>query len=216
MVESDFLRQRRLMTEFQIKKRGITDEKLLNVFLKVPRHLFVPSPLVEHAYSDFALPIDAEQTISQPYIVALMLDALQIKKDYKILEIGTGSGYQTAILAELANQIFTMDRIPLLVQKAHKRLNFLGYKNINYRIDDGTLGWSEYAPYDAIVVSAAAPSIPLPLFNQLANRGRMIIPIGVRELQRLKLIKKVNNQMEILELANCKFVPLVGKQGWEE
>lgn len=215
MAESDFSRQRRLMVEFQLERRGIADRALLEAFRNVPRHLFVKSSLIDQAYEDYPLPIDDNQTISQPYIVALMIEKLKLKKDDKVLEIGTGSGYQTAILAEIADRVFTVDRIGGLVKKARQKLKHMGYSNINYRIDDGTLGWEQFAPFDAVVVSAAAPSIPLALFNQLAEKGRMVIPVGDKFSQQLQLVRKINGKIDITNYGGCTFVPLIGEQGWE-
>jgi len=216
MPGDEFEKARERMVDLQIVRRGIKDPRVIAAMKKVPRHFFVSESLRSQAYEDHPLPIEEKQTISQPYIVALMTEALQLKGHEKVLEIGTGSGYQTAILAELADKVFTIERIPLLAEKARKRLEELGYKNIVYRIGDGTLGWPEEAPFDGILVSAAAPSIPQPLIDQLAMGGRLIIPVGDRLSQELVLVERVPEGIRKSFLGGVRFVDLIGKWGWKE
>jgi len=216
MPGDEFEKARERMVDLQIVRRGIKDPRVITAMKKVPRHLFVSESLRSQAYEDHPLLIEEKQTISQPYIVALMTEALQLKGHEKVLEIGTGSGYQTAILAELADKVFTIERIPLLAEKARKRLEELGYKNIVYRIGDGSLGWPEEAPFDGILVSAAAPSIPQPLIDQLAMGGRLIIPVGDRLSQELVLVERVPEGIRKSFLGGVRFVDLIGKWGWSE
>jgi protein-L-isoaspartate(D-aspartate) O-methyltransferase len=216
MPGDEFEKARERMVDLQIVRRGIKDPRVIAAMKKVPRHLFVSESLRSQAYEDHPLLIEEKQTISQPYIVALMTEALQLKGHEKVLEIGTGSGYQTAILAELADKVFTIERIPLLAEKARKRLEELGYKNIVYRIGDGSLGWPEEAPFDGILVSAAAPSIPQPLIDQLAMGGRLIIPVGDRLSQELVLVERVPEGIRKSFLGGVRFVDLIGKWGWSE
>jgi len=216
MPGDEFEKARERMVDLQIVRRGIKDPRVVAVMKKVPRHLFISESLRSQAYEDHPLPIEEKQTISQPYIVALMTEALQLKGHEKVLEIGTGSGYQTAILAELADKVFTIERIPSLAEKARKKLEELGYKNIVYRIGDGTLGWPEEAPFDGILVSAAAPSIPQPLIDQLAMGGRLIIPVGDRLSQELVLVERVPEGIRKSFLGGVRFVDLIGKWGWSE
>lgn len=205
------------MVSQQLSGRGIKNEKVLDVFRRVPRHSFIDPALRKDAYKDFPLPIGNNQTISQPYIVALMVESLGIKKSDKVLEIGTGSGYETAILAELAKTVFSIERIENLALKAKETLKDLGYKNINIKIDDGTLGWNEHAPFDKIIVTASSPSVPEELLNQLSEEGKMVIPTGLRFAQKLILLKKTAKKPTSREsLCDCVFVPLIGKYGWEE
>ncbi|MEJ5300655.1 MAG: protein-L-isoaspartate(D-aspartate) O-methyltransferase [Thermodesulforhabdaceae bacterium] len=216
MPVDEFEKARERMIDIQIMRRGIKDPRVIAAMLKVPRHIFVPEHLKSQAYEDHPLPIEEKQTISQPYIVALMTESLRLKGKEKVLEIGTGSGYQTAILAELADKVFTIERIPLLAEKAQKRLETLGYKNITYRVGDGTLGWPEEAPFDGILVSASAPSIPQPLIDQLAMGGRLIIPVGDRLSQELVLAERVPEGVKKSFLGGVRFVDLIGKWGWSE
>lgn len=199
-----------------LRDEGITSEDVLNTIAKIPRHLFVPKELEEIAYENQALPIGEFQTISQPYIVALMTQALELSGKERVLEIGTGSGYQTAILAELSKEVFTIERIGVLLEKAKKILEFLGYKNIFFKLGDGTEGWEDFAPYDRIIVTASAPNIPPPLWEQLKDGGIITIPIGSKEYQNLYKIKKDGNKKNIENLGGVVFVPLVGKYGWKE
>lgn len=216
MQSDEFAIARKKMVDLQIANRGIKDPRVLEAMLRVPRHLFVPEHLKSQAYEDHPLPIEEKQTISQPYIVALMTEALRLRGTEKVLEIGTGSGYQTAILAELAKEVYTIERLPLLAEKAKKRLDALGYRNIFYRVGDGTLGWPEEAPFDGILVSAAAPSVPQPLIDQLAMGGRLIIPVGDRLTQDLVLVERVPEGIRKSFLGGVRFVDLVGKWGWKE
>ncbi|MGC9108915.1 MAG: protein-L-isoaspartate(D-aspartate) O-methyltransferase [Caldimicrobium sp.] len=216
-MEKDIYRvARERMVETQIKARGIKDERVLKAMLKVPRHLFVPSSLRDQAYGDFPLPIGEGQTISQPYIVALMTEALELKGKERVLEIGTGSGYQTAILAELATWVYTIEKYSILQEKAKAILFELGYKNISFKIGDGTLGWQEAAPFDAIIVTAAAPQIPLPLIEQLAEGGRIVIPVGDEFSQVLVKGIKKGETLHTKSLEPVRFVKLVGEYGFKE
>lgn len=206
--QSTFDEERKNMVELQIRKRGIKDQRVLEAMLKVPRHLFVPEQMKELAYGDEPLPIGEGQTISQPYIVAYMTEALKLSGQERVLEIGTGSGYQTAILAEIVKEVYTVELIPELSRRAQKVLAELGYKNIKFLIGDGTRGWPEYAPYDAILVSAAPATIPKALVEQLKVNGRMIIPVGT-DFQELVLVKRKKDGWEEKRLIGVRFVPLV-------
>jgi len=212
----DYKQARERMVKTQLIPRGITDPRVLAAMGKVPRHLFVEEALRGEAYNDHPLPIGHKQTISQPYIVALMTQALELKGDEHVLEIGTGSGYQTAILAELCEKVYTIERIRPLLEKARKTLWELGYTNILFKAFDGTLGWKEYAPFDAIIVTAGAPKIPQPLLDQLTEGGRLVIPVGGRFSQDLIKITKKNRQFIQKNLGSCRFVDLVGVHGWKE
>ncbi|MCK4995129.1 MAG: protein-L-isoaspartate(D-aspartate) O-methyltransferase [Candidatus Omnitrophica bacterium] len=205
------VRARRDMVETQIKARGIKDERLLEAMFKVKRHLFVPAHLQNLAYSDGPLPIGKGQTISQPYIVAIMTELLNLNGDEKILEIGTGSGYQAAILAELAKEVYTIEILEPLAIQAEKTLEDLGYGNITVKCGDGYLGWLEHAPFDAIIVTCAPANIPQPLIEQLAEGGRMIIPVGVH-WQELKLLEKVNGKIKTSSIIPVRFVPMTGEE----
>ncbi len=214
MIRHDFKKMREDMVRYQIEMRGILDPRVLDAMRSVERHLFVPKEYLDEAYNDHPLPIGHGQTISQPYIVALMTEALELKGDEKVLEIGTGSGYQTAILAQLAKEVYSIERIPELYEKAREKLNQLGYKNIKLKLFDGTLGWDEYQPYDAILVTAGAPSIPQPFLDQLKEGGRLVIPVGERHEQELiKIIKQKDTQIRE-SLGGCRFVDLIGVHGW--
>ncbi|MBI4341804.1 MAG: protein-L-isoaspartate(D-aspartate) O-methyltransferase [Candidatus Omnitrophica bacterium] len=202
------------MVDEQLRRRGLTDPRLLAAFRKVPRHLFVPEELREEAYADHPLPIGGGQTISQPYIAALMTSQLNLQGHERVLEVGTGSGYQAAILAELALEVFSVERIPDLLLTAQERLTALGYLNVHLATSNGSLGWPEHAPYDAILVTAAAPNVPQPLLDQLADRGRMVIPIGPPAHQMLHRIHKQDQRLRREAIASCVFVPLVGAHGW--
>jgi len=207
----DYALLRKKMVETQLKERGIKDEKVLNAMYKVERHLFVPDNLKNFAYEDCPLPIGEGQTISQPYTVALMTELLQLKGNEKVLEIGTGSGYQSAILAEISSQIYTIEIIQSLAESAEKRLKKLGYKNIKVKCGDGYLGWEEYAPFDCIIVTCAPSSIPTPLIKQLKNNGRMVIPVG-ENFQKLKLIEKRNDKVIENDIIPVRFVPMIRKE----
>ena len=211
-----FEEARARMVEEQIRLRGITDARLLSAFGKVPRHRFVPAEFQQEAYQDHPIPIASDQTISQPYMVALMTSQLRLHGHERVLEIGTGSGYQAAVLAEMALEIFSVERLPELLQPARRRLAALGYLNVHLSGGNGSLGWTEHAPYDAIIVTAAAPTIPTPLLAQLADPGRMVIPVGGPEGQTLQLIEKRNGLVTQTAVAGCMFVPLVGRHGWPD
>ena len=194
----------------------IQDRQVLAAMSHVPRHLFIPPELAHMAYDNIPLPIGLNQTISQPYIVALMTEKLELTADKKVLELGTGSGYQTAILAELARQVVTTERLPELLERANAILKHLGYRNIEMHTAEEVLGWKSGAPYDAIITTAGAPAIPDNLVAQLAIGGRLVIPVGSRYDQELHLIIKHQNDIEVINLGGCRFVPLVGKDAWEE
>ncbi|MBC7331141.1 MAG: protein-L-isoaspartate(D-aspartate) O-methyltransferase [Synergistetes bacterium] len=213
-MEWDLLREK--MVREQIEARGIRDGRVLEAMRKVPRHLFVPESYISEAYDDHPVPIGEGQTISQPYIVALMTSLLDLKGDERVLEIGTGSGYQTAILAELAKEVYSVERIASLAEKAEKRLKELGYRNVKIKVGDGSLGWEEHAPYDAIIVTAAAPKVPKPLVKQLKVGGRLVIPIGDRFFQSLhRYIKRDEKTLDGRDFGGCVFVPLRGEEGWD-
>jgi protein-L-isoaspartate(D-aspartate) O-methyltransferase len=219
LTESDiqaYAGQRRKMVEEQILGRGIKDLSVMEVLSRVPRHLFVNSSLQHRAYGDCPLPIGENQTISQPYIVALMTQVLDLKGGERVLEIGTGSGYQTAILAELASHVFTIERVKPLVKKTKELLEGLKYKNIVFKTFDGTYGWRDQSPFDAILISAATPSIPKSLIEQLADKGRLVAPVGERESQDLIVLNKNGNKVMERKIGSCKFVPLIGKFAWSE
>ena len=202
--------ERQLMVEKQIKQRGVVDPQLLDAMLKVPRHLFVPENLVSLAYSDTPLPIGYGQTISQPYIVALMSDSLKVEEGFKVLEIGTGSGYQAAVLAEIGCQVFTVEVIKILADTAQERLKSLGYPEINVRWGDGYFGWKEEAPFDSIIVTCAIDHVPPPLIEQLKEGGKMVIPVGPPySLQTLWLFTKEKDQLTSENLGGVIFVPLL-------
>lgn len=200
----------------QIRDRGIADRKVLDALMRVPRHEFVPAEHAAEAYDDHPLCIGAGQTISQPYIVALMTQALSLSGGEKVLEIGTGSGYQTAILAEIAGEVYSVERIPELARSAEVRLRHLGYSNIRIRVGDGTLGWPEHSPFDAILVAAAAPSVPKSLKAQLGDGGRLVIPVGSDYSQMLKRITRVAKDFSCDDLCPCVFVKLIGEEGHED
>ena len=217
MIESnEFGPARRRMVETQLKSRDITDPRVLDALLRVPRHLFVEKGLQNQAYSDRPLQIGEYQTISQPYIVALMTQLLNLKGTEKVLEIGTGSGYQAAVLALLAEEVYTIERIESLHRLATRIFNRLGLDNIFAKQGDGTLGWPEEAPFDGIIVTAGAPDIPSFLLDQLALGGRLVIPVGDRETQILKVVRRTKKGLEEIRSAPCRFVKLIGKEGWPE
>jgi protein-L-isoaspartate(D-aspartate) O-methyltransferase len=207
-------RARLKMVDEQIAARGIKDRRVLSAMGRVPRHLFVEEALRDSAYGDHALPIGEQQTISQPYMVALMTETLALKGSERVLEIGTGSGYQTAVLAELAAQVYSVERIDSLAAKARRLLASLGYRNVQIKVFDGTYGWKEVAPFDAILVTAGSPEIPMPLTEQLKEGGRMVIPVGERTAQVLKKVTKTSAGIEVTALTGCVFVPLIGGHGW--
>jgi protein-L-isoaspartate(D-aspartate) O-methyltransferase len=205
--------ERDRMVDHQIARRGIQDPQILNVFRKVPRHRFVPREYQFDAYDDCPLPIGFGQTISQPYIVALMTSSLQLEGTERVLEIGTGSGYQAAILAALAREVHTVEFIPQLAERAGKLL--AGIRNVHCHVGDGSLGWMEAAPYDGILVTAAAPQTPKTLLEQLADEGRMVIPVGGRGIQKLELWEKSAGDYQVDSIVNVAFVPLRGEKGWD-
>jgi protein-L-isoaspartate(D-aspartate) O-methyltransferase len=207
---------RRHLIDAVWQKLGIRNDDLKAVMNAVPRHLFVDSALGSKAYQDISLPIGSEQTISQPSMVAMMTNALELRKGIKILEIGTGSGYQTAILAHYTPRLYTVERIAALSKKAQGLLDQLGFKNIIYKIGDGSLGWESWAPYDRIIVTAGAPVVPEKLKLQLADGGRMLIPSGGRDYQNLLCVDRIGPDFRETDLGECRFVPLLGKEGWEK
>jgi len=215
-MSHDFKLARERMVKNQLASRGVADEGVLQAMGKIPRHLFISEALAGEAYNDHPVPIGEKQTISQPYIVALMTEALELKGKENTLEIGTGSGYQTAILAELSSRVYTIERIKSLLVDARKLLAQLGYSNILFKAFDGTLGWKEYAPFDAIMITAGAPSLPEPLMDQLADNGRMIIPVGDRYTQELIKVTKKGENLEQESLGGCRFVNLIGIHGWKD
>lgn len=216
MDKMDFQRLRDLMVETQLIPRGLRDQRVLNAMRKVPRHFFVGGDMLFEAYGDTALPIGERQTISQPYMVAVMTELLELRGKEKVLEIGTGSGYQTAILAELAAEVYTIERIQSLSDSARETLSELGYRNINIRADDGTLGWPEAAPFDRILITAGAPEIPEPHIEQLAEGGIIVAPVGDRFSQQLVRAVKREGSLSKEYHTPCVFVPLVGDYGWKE
>jgi protein-L-isoaspartate(D-aspartate) O-methyltransferase len=216
MADADLQTARQHMLDRQLRARGIIDQRVLAAMAKVPRERFVAEWLRDEAYADRALAIDCSQTISQPYIVGLMTQALDLSGWETVLEVGTGSGYQAAILAELAREVITIERHPQLAEQARGVLSELGYQNVTVVVGDGTLGWPERAPFDRIMVTAAAAACPPLLFDQLAEGGILVIPLGGRDYQTLRAIRKVAGRPEAISLSACRFVPLVGSQGWPE
>jgi len=212
----DFPKARLRMVEEQIVSRGIKDPKLIAAMKKIPRHLFVEEALQNQAYSDHPLPIGEKQTISQPYMVALMTEALLLTGKEKVLEIGSGSGYQTAILAELSEKVFSIERIRSLAIRARKLVYELGYFNVEIKIFDGTFGWMEESPFDAIMVTAGSPNIPQSMIDQLAMGGRLVIPVGDAHTQDLLRVTKIEGGIKKEDLGGCRFVKLIGKYGWED
>jgi len=199
-----------------LRANGVQDLAVLHAFDRVPRHLFVPSGVAHRAYDDTALPIGSGQTISQPSIHGRALQALALRATDRVLEIGTGSGYQTALLSHLVAQVFSVERVAALLERARVVLQGLGLSNVSLRIGDGSVGWAGHAPYDAIVVSAASPSVPQPLVEQLAEGGRLLIPVGEPETQSLRLVTRVGDTFPSTELGPVRFVPLVGEHGWSD
>ncbi len=206
--------ERLAMIRRQIAPRGVRNRRVLAAMARVPRHLFVPVSLAPSAHDDAPLPVGSRQTISQPYIVALMTDALRLRRTDRVLEIGTGSGYQTAILAELAAVVHTVERLPDLAAVARARLDGLGYANVRFRVGDGTLGWPEAAPFDAIIVTAATPALPPPLVRQLALGGRLVAPVGTIADQTLTVALRRDVGLEVRDEGPVRFVPLLGAQGF--
>ena len=215
-AKNDLVKVRMRMVDEQIIARGIRDPRVITAMRKVPRHVFVEEALQNQAYSDHPLPIGEKQTISQPFMVALMTEAMQLKGMEKVLEIGAGSGYQTAILAEIAFKVFSIERIRSLTIQARKLLYDLGYLNVEIKFSDGTLGWVDESPFDAIIVTAGSPGIPQPLVDQLAIGGRLVIPVGDAADQELVRITKMEEGTKREDLGGCRFVKLIGQHGWEE
>ena len=216
MAEDRYAAARNYMVERQLAARGISDLRVLAAMRKVPRHRFIPESLWDQAYNDYPLPIGEEQTISQPYIVALMTEALELKEADRVLEIGTGSGYQAAILAELVAQVFSIDRMASLTAQAQEVLDDLGYKNIHLRVGDGTLGWPEESPFEGIIVTAGAPQVPRPLVEQLALGGRLVIPVGDQFSQTLTVARKTKDGVKYEYHGGCRFVRLIVQHGWQD
>jgi len=213
-MQDRFANQRIAMVELQLRSRGIRDERVLGAIERVPRHEFVPESLRADAYADMPLPIGSGQTISQPYIVAAMLEALQLRQEDRVLEIGTGSGYMTALLAELAAEVISMERHRDLAERARAILLQLGYRNVQIIVADGSLGYPPTAPYDCIIASAAAPNIPPALVEQLSEGGEMVIPVGPPHAQQLQLVRKISGKAVITPLDPCRFVPMIGESAY--
>jgi protein-L-isoaspartate(D-aspartate) O-methyltransferase len=213
--ESVFARERERMVQEQLAARGITDDRVLDAFARVPRHRFVDEGLRHRAYGDHPLPIGEEQTISQPYIVALMTSLLALSGREKVLEVGTGSGYQTAVLAELSRRVCSIERLPRLADRARRLVESMGYTNVWIRVGNGALGWRDEAPFDRILVAAAGPSVPAPLVDQLREGGRLVAPVGDAESQTLTLVERRGGEVRTRAVGECRFVPLVGKYAWE-
>ncbi len=211
----NYERERLRMVEEQIAARGVVDGRVLAAMRKVPRHEFLPEAIRAMAYSDNALPLGEGQTISQPYMVAVMSELLALKGTERVLEIGTGSGYQAAILAELCEKVYTVERIKSLADRARMNLDRLGYQHVALKVYDGTYGWKEMAPFDAIIVTAGSPEVPVPLVDQLSPGGRMVIPVGERYGQVLLKITKTSEGTLTERSVPCVFVPLIGNHGWK-
>jgi protein-L-isoaspartate(D-aspartate) O-methyltransferase len=215
-MNMDYRAQRELMVKTQLIPRGIKDEAVLGAMTKVPRHLFVDDSMRHRAYDDMALPIGEGQTISQPYMVAIMTELLELKGDEKVLEIGTGSGYQAAIVAELSKDLYTVERNGVLSLRAENTITSLGYTNVHFKTADGTLGWPEEAPFHRILITAGSPGVPEPLIGQLAEGGIIVIPVGNRFSQQLLKAKKEKGRLKDEFHTPCVFVPLIGEYGWKE
>ena len=215
MTIEEYPNERKRMVTDQIAARGIREQRLLTVMEHVPRHRFVPPDDLAYAYADGPLPIGQGQTISQPYIVALMTELLKLKAGARVLEVGTGSGYQAAVLAELAEEVHTVEVIPELMQRAKETLDQLGYHNIHVHLGDGSLGWLEAAPYDGILVAASAPDVPPPLLAQLAEGGRLVAPVGSRGFQQLEVWERKAGKLLCEKSIGVAFVPLRGEYGWK-
>jgi len=213
-VTDRFVTGRERMVQEQLLFRGIHDQNVLRVMAEVPRHLFVDDAMRAQAYSDYPLPIGGDQTISQPLVVAAMTQVLKLTGSEKVLEIGTGSGYQAAVLSRLCTKVYTVERINSLLARARKTFDRLRYYNILSRLDDGTMGWAEHAPYDAIIVTAGGPEIPEPLVEQLGDGGRMVIPVGGRDLQELHFVRNFGDEVKVEKLESVRFVNLIGAHGW--
>jgi protein-L-isoaspartate(D-aspartate) O-methyltransferase len=211
-----FATSRNRMVQEQLINRDIVDPATIKAMSEVPRHLFVDDAMQGRAYGDHPLPIGAGQTISQPYIVATMTQALGLTGTEKVLEIGTGSGYQAAVLSRICTQVYTVERVNSLLARARKVFDKLRYYNIRSKLDDGTMGWPENGPYDAIIVTAGGPELPQPLVDQLSENGRLIIPVGDQDVQELQFVQKKEGQVEMSSLASVRFVDLVGEHGWSK
>lgn len=214
--ERELAHQRALMVERHVAARGIADERVLQAMREVPRHRFVPQVVAAKAYGAGALPIGQKQTISQPYIVARMIELLELRGSEKVLEIGTGTGYEAVVLSKLCARVFTIERVAELAAKASEILRELRINNVSVKVFDGTYGWSDQAPFDRIIVAAAAPEVPEPLVQQLARGGRLIIPVGPAGNQRLARVIRVGTGVKIEDCGSAEFVPLVGRFGWRE
>jgi protein-L-isoaspartate(D-aspartate) O-methyltransferase len=213
--EARAARERDRMVEEQLVRRGVTDPRVLEAMRRIPRHRFVEEALRDRAYGDHPLPIGENQTISQPYIVGIMTQLLDVRPTDKVLEVGTGSGYQTAVLAELARRVCSVERFLSLAARARRILEELGYTSAVVKTADGTYGWPDEAPFERIIVTAGAPAVPGPLFQQLAEGGRMVLPVGGSQSQVLHVVEKVDGRMRTVTDCDCTFVKLVGKYGWE-
>ena len=214
LLVSSLADARQQMVDSQLRARGIHDERVLSAMARIPRHEFVAEPYRDAAYNDSPLPIGHGQTISQPYIVALMLEALELQPDHVVLEIGTGSGYVTALLAELAARVYSIERHPVLAHAARLVLARFGYNNVVLLVGDGSAGLPGLAPFDAIIVSAAAPELPRALFEQLKEGGRLLVPVGPADCQNLELVQKREGKPAVTNLTGCRFVPLIGEEGY--
>jgi protein-L-isoaspartate(D-aspartate) O-methyltransferase len=216
VLAHDYAWARERMVQEQVIGRGVTDARVVAALRKIPRHLFVDPGIVNRAYDDSALPIGDKQTLSQPYMAARMTASLALTGSEKVLEVGTGSGYQTALLAELCFNVFSVEKLRALSRKARALLDKLGYQNIALHVGDGTIGWSEHAPYNAVIVTAGAPQAPRPLLDQLMVGGRLVIPIGDEQGQSLMRVTRTRTSFKEESLGECKFVKLLGKYGWKE
>ena len=212
---NNYDKDRSRMVEEQIEARGVKDARVLATMRKVPRHELLPEAIRGMAYKDSALPLGEAQTMSQPYMVALMSELLELTGDERVLEIGTGSGYQAAVLAELCEKVYTVERIKMLAERARENLDRLGYRSVAIKVYDGTYGWKDMAPFDAIMVTAGAPEVPAPLVDQLKEGGRMIIPVGDRDGQTLLKVVKTAQGSVTERMIPCTFVPLIGSHGWK-
>jgi len=210
----DYDKKREWMVKTQLKSYGIDNEKVLAAFSKVPRHHFVPEDYKDSAYDNSPQPIGHKQTISQPYMVALMVQLLDVQENDRVLEIGTGSGYQTAILAEMAKEVYSIERIPILLARAEKILKILNYNNINLKVGDGSKGWLEHAGYNKIIVSAASPHVPNSLLRQLLDQGILVIPAGNEDVQDLVMVRRDGRHYIYSSHGGCRFVKLIGEEGW--
>ncbi len=216
-MQEDSRKEERLrMVRDQVEARGVEDRRVLDAMREIPRHLFIPDEFGAAAYHDRPLPIGSGQTISQPYIVGLMTSLLELKQNDKVLEIGAGSGYQAAILSKLARSVITVERLPEIASKAKGMMQRLGISNVNVVVGDGTLGYAPDAPYDGIIITAASPDIPPPLIDQLADKGRLVAPVGSRDLQQLVRIRKQGDRISRETFGGVVFVPLLGCHGWQE